>query len=82
MHSEIRAALARDQHRRCPCGAAAERPWSLCRKCHARMSWRRRHDGTSRRASRRIARRQARHGARLLTGTLALLRIVAKEVDG
>lgn len=82
MHPEIRAALARDQHRRCPCGAVAERPWALCRKCQARMAWRRRNDATSRRTARRITRRQARHGARLLTSTLALLRIVAKEVDG
>ncbi|GAA4514101.1 hypothetical protein GCM10023191_082170 [Actinoallomurus oryzae] len=27
---------------RCPCGAHAERKYSLCRKCSARDTWRRR----------------------------------------
>lgn len=26
----------------CPCGAQAERPYGLCRKCRARALWRRR----------------------------------------
>lgn len=81
MHPEIIAALANERHRQCPCGAVAERPWTLCRKCHARVAWRRRNDGTSRRAARRIARRQARHGARLLAGALALLSITSKGAE-
>jgi hypothetical protein len=73
MQYEIRAALIADHQRRCPCGAVAERQGSLCRKCQARLTWRRKYDATSRRAARRLARRQARDGARLLAGVLALL---------
>jgi hypothetical protein len=73
MPVEVRAALARERDRRCPCGAVTERRRTFCRKCPARMAWRRRYDATSRRAARRIARRQARNGARLLAATFALL---------
>lgn len=75
MHLEVKAALAADLHRRCPCGAVTERPGTLCRKCQARMAWRRKYDATSRRAARRIARRQARDGARRIASALALLSI-------
>jgi hypothetical protein len=81
MHPEMIAALANERPRQYPCGAAAERPWTLCRKCQARMAWRRKNDGTSRRAARRPVRRQARDGARLLAGTLALLRVAGKGVE-
>jgi hypothetical protein len=81
MHPQIIAALANERQRQCPCGAVADRPWTLCRKCHARMAWRRRNDGTSRRAARRLARRQTRDGSRLLAGALAVLRIVGKGVE-
>ena len=49
------AALADERRRQCPCGAVAERPDRLCRKCHARMTWRRKTTRTSRRAARRLA---------------------------
>lgn len=81
MHPEIIAMIATERHRRCPCGAVAERPGTLCRKCQARMAWRRRYDATSRRAARRIVRRQARNSARLLAGALALLSTSDKEVE-
>jgi hypothetical protein len=80
MHLGITAALAADRRRRCPCGAVTERPGTLCRKCQARMAWRRKYDATSHRAARRIARRQARDGARLLASALALLSISDKGV--
>ena len=79
MHPDFTAALARERHRQCPCGAVAERPWTLCRKCQARSAWRRRNTPTSRRAARRIARRQPRDRARLLAG--ALLRLADREVE-
>jgi (p)ppGpp synthase/HD superfamily hydrolase len=62
MHYLI-TALAADRQRQCPCGAVAEQPHGLCRKCHHRMLWRRKTTRTSRRAARRLA---VRHGARLL----------------
>jgi hypothetical protein len=43
----------------CPCGARAEEPYGLCRKCRARAIWRRR---TA--LARRIARRGRRRGDR------------------
>ena len=33
MHPILVAALAEDQHRRCPCGAATQLPYRLCRGC-------------------------------------------------
>ena len=75
MHLEITTALAGDRRPRCPCGAVAERPGKFCRKCQARMAWRRRYDATSHRTARAIVRRQARDSARLLASALALLAI-------
>jgi hypothetical protein len=82
MHLEIKTVLAVDRRRRCPCGAVAERPGKFCRKCQARMAWRRRYDATNRRTARRIVRRQARDSARLLAGALALLAITDEGVEG
>jgi hypothetical protein len=70
--------LAEDRRRHCPCGAVAEQSYGLCRKCHARMLWRRK----TTRASRRAARRQAAgHGARLFAGALSLLRTTSKGAE-
>jgi hypothetical protein len=33
MHPILVAALAEDRHRRCPCGAVAQRPHRPCRNC-------------------------------------------------
>ena len=33
MHPILVAALAEDQHRRCPCGAVTQQPYRLCRSC-------------------------------------------------
>jgi hypothetical protein len=33
MHPILVAALAEDQHRRCPCGAVTQLPYRLCRSC-------------------------------------------------
>jgi hypothetical protein len=70
--------LAEDRRRQCPCGAVAEQPYGLCRKCHARMIWRRK----TTRATRRAARRQAAgHGARLLACAMSLLRTASKGAE-
>jgi hypothetical protein len=63
-------APAEDRSRTCPCGAAAERPWSLCRKCGARYAWRRKVVSKNRRTARRLAKHQARASVRHLTGAL------------
>jgi len=72
-HPRLIAALADDQRRQCPCGAVTEQLDRLCRKCHARMAWRRKTTRTSRRAARRLAARQANEGTRILASAMALL---------
>jgi hypothetical protein len=81
MHPELIAALTEIRHRQCPCGAVTDKPHGLCRKCHARVAWRRKTTRTSRRAARRLATRQAREGARIFASTMSLLRILGKEVE-
>jgi hypothetical protein len=72
-HPHLIAELARVRHRQCPCGAVAEQLDRLCRKCHARMAWRRKTTRTSRRAARRLAARQANEVTRILASAMALL---------
>ena len=75
------AALADERHRQCPCGAIAERPDRLCRKCHARMLWRRKTTRTSRRAARRLAARQAHEGTRIFASAMAVLQVIGRGVE-
>lgn len=76
------AALADDRHRQCPCGAVAERPDRLCRKCRARLLWRRKTTRTSRRAARRLAAHQAHEeGTRIFASAMALLQAISKGVE-
>jgi hypothetical protein len=64
MHTDLLTALAEDRRRQCPCGAVTEQSHHLCRKCRARIVWRRKTTRTSRRVARRLVTRQARAGAR------------------
>ena len=80
-HPDLIAALADERRRQCPCGAVAERPDRLCRKCQARMAWRRKTTRTSRRAARRLAARQAHEGTRIFASAMALLRTVSKGAE-
>jgi hypothetical protein len=77
-HPHLIAVLAQDQRRQCPCGAVADRPYSLCRKCQARVAWRRKAMRTRRRAARWAV---ARYGARFWADTLSLLQINSKGCD-
>ena len=69
--------LADQRRRQCPCGAVADRPFGLCRKCQDRKSWRRKTESTHRKSThrktgrRRIARRVHEAG-RLLVTALAV----------
>jgi hypothetical protein len=80
-HPKLIAVLADDQHHHCPCGAVAEQSERLCRKCHARMAWRRKTARTSRRAARRLAAHQAHEGTRILASAMALLQTIGKGVE-
>jgi hypothetical protein len=68
-------------HRQCPCGAAAEQPDRLCRKCQARMAWRRRTTRTNRRAARQLAARQAHESTRIFASAMALLTTISEGVE-
>ena len=81
MHPYLLAALADERRRSCPCGAVTEHPYSLCRKCHARVLWRRKTTRTARRASRHLAHRQAREGARRFARAMSLLNTGNKGVE-
>jgi len=81
MNPGLLAAIAAQRHHQCPCGAATEQSYGLCRKCHARMAWRRHHTRTSRRAARRMAARQAREGARIFAYAVSLLHVTSKGVE-
>jgi hypothetical protein len=81
-HPRLIAALADDdRHRQCPCGAVAEPSERLCRKCDARMAWRRKTTRTSRRAARRLAAHQIHEGTRILASAMALLQVIGKGVE-
>ena len=80
-HPRLIDALADDARRQCPCGAVAEQPERLCRKCHARMAWRRRTTRTNRRTARRLTARQAHEGTRIFASALALLQAISKGVE-
>ena len=71
--------LADQRGRQCPCGAIADRPHGLCRKCQDRKSWRRKTESTHRRSThhktgrRRIARRVHDVAGGFLVAALAAL---------
>jgi hypothetical protein len=69
MHPFIAIAHAEDQCRFCPCGASPESARGLCRKCCARMTWRRHNARPRRRFARRRFGRRARDRARILSDT-------------
>jgi hypothetical protein len=79
-HPDLLIALAMDRRRQCPCGAVAERPNGLCRKCQARNAWRRKTTSIRRQAARRRVGRRVRNVARLLVGALSLLQTTSKEM--
>jgi len=79
--SRLIITLADDRHRQCPCGAVAEEPDRLCRKCHARMLWRRKTTRTGRRAARRLAALQAHEGTRIFASAMALLQVIGRGVE-
>ena len=68
LHVYLATSLAADRRRQCPCGAVAERPHSLCRKCQARIAWRRKALRKSRRGH--LATRHGRTFVRLLADTM------------
>jgi hypothetical protein len=69
MHNLALTVILADQGRRqCPCGAVADRPFELCRKCRDRKAWRRKTTFARRKDNRRRIGRRVRNVARLLNG--------------
>lgn len=65
MHNLALTVILTDQRRRqCPCGAVADRPFGLCRKCQDRKAWRRKTTSASRKATGRRNRHRIRNHAR------------------
>jgi hypothetical protein len=60
MHLQLAIALASARRYTCPCGACADEAYGYCRKCRARITWRRHHRHPSRRRTGRLARRVVR----------------------
>lgn len=57
--------LAEQRRRQCPCGAVADRPFGLCRKCQDRSAWQRKTTTRRRKATRRRVGYHARKVARI-----------------
>jgi hypothetical protein len=70
----VTAVATTDRRRSCPCGAVTEHPGGLCRKCHARMAWRRHNTRLRRRTVRRRSGRRARDRARVLALAASMFR--------
>jgi hypothetical protein len=66
MHNLALTVILADQRRRqCPCGAVADQPFGLCRKCQDRNAWRRKATSARRKAVRRRIHHRARRVARI-----------------
>jgi hypothetical protein len=78
VHPNLIAALAEDRRKVCPCGAVTGQPCGLCRRCLARMDWRRCTSHPSRRAFRPRAGRQTRGPAWIFAVAASILRTVGK----
>jgi hypothetical protein len=66
MHNLALAVILTEQRRRqCPCGAVADRPHGLCRKCQDRSAWRRKTTSTRRKATRRRIGHRVRKATRI-----------------
>ena len=79
-HPILVAALTEERRRHCPCGAAAQRPYGLCRECQAVAVWRReteqvrRHGTLNWTCARTLT-------ARLLALVTSLLQVISKGAE-
>jgi hypothetical protein len=71
MHNlALTVVLTEQRRRQCPCGAVADRPLGLCRKCQDRNAWRRKTTSTRRKGARRRNGRRIRKISRLFADML------------
>jgi hypothetical protein len=76
-HPILVAALAEDRPHWCPCGAAAQQRYGLCRTCRAVAVWRRETEQTRRHGAPNWTRARTLT-ARLLARVTPLLQIISK----
>ena len=74
--------LAEQRRPQCPCGAVADRPHGLCRKCQSRDAWRRKTGATHRKSARRRIRRHAVRIAEFLADSLTLFATTSIGMEG
>jgi hypothetical protein len=79
-HPILVAALAEDRRRWCPCGAAAQQRYGLCRECQADAVWRRETEQTRRHGAPDWT-RAGTLKARLLARVASLLQIIGKGAE-
>jgi hypothetical protein len=83
MHSHaFIIALIEQRRHQCPCGAVADQPFGLCRKCQARDAWRRKTTFSRRKATRGRLGRRTRSAARFLVGVFTLFTAVSNGREG
>ena len=78
MHPNLIAALAEDRRKCCLCGAFTDQPDGLCRRCLARMGWRRCASRSSPSSVHRSVGRQARGPAWIFAVAMSTLRTIGK----
>ncbi len=76
-HPILIAALAEDRRRWCPCGAAAQQRYGLCRTCRTVAVWRRETEQTRRHGTSEWT-RAGTLTARFLARVASLLQIISK----
>jgi hypothetical protein len=74
------AALAEDRRRRCPCAAAAQQHYGLCRERQAAAAWRRKIERTGRCAAPNWT-HAGTTVARLFARVASLLQIISKGAE-
>ena len=79
-HPILVAAFAEDRRRWCPCGAAAQQRYGLCRECRAAAVWRRETEQTRRHGAPNWTHAGSLK-ARLLARMASLLQIISKGAE-
>jgi len=83
MHNLALAVILADQRRRqCPCGAVADRPFGLCRKCQDRNAWRRKTTPRRRKTTRGRPARRTRSVAQFFAGMFTQFALVSNGMEG
>jgi hypothetical protein len=78
VYPNLIAAVVEDRRRSCRCGLATSQLHEPCRRCYARISWRRRTNQRSQSVGKNEAKRRARAWTWVLAMAASVLRVLAK----